>query len=95
VTSKEAPLRVVLAYSDFPGPALVNNLNLMATSPTGRRYVGNRSAGNTLVLDTSNNAECLHIKQPALGKWKLQVLGSNVPQGPQDFALVWLGAVAP
>ncbi|WP_206678984.1 hypothetical protein, partial [Salmonella enterica] len=41
VLSKQTPLRVVLAYTDFPGPALVNNLNLTARSPTGRRYVGN------------------------------------------------------
>ena len=94
VLSKRAPLRVVLAYTDFPGPALVNNLNLMARSPTGRRYVGNQSAGNTLLLDTSNNVECLHIKLPAVGKWKFEVVGSNVPQGPQDFAVVWTGHVA-
>jgi hypothetical protein len=51
--------------------------------------------GPLAMLDTSNNVECLHIKRPALGKWKLQVVRSNVPQGPQEFALAWLGAAAP
>ena len=31
VASSTSPLRVVLAYSDFPGPSLVNNLNLVVT----------------------------------------------------------------
>jgi serine protease AprX len=88
VLSKQAPLRVVLVYTDFPGPALMNNLNLIATSPTRCRYLGNASAGNTLLLDTRNNMECLHIKRPALGKWKIAVVDSNIPLGPQDFALV-------
>src|SRR5581483_10416586 len=35
VLSSAVPLRVTLAYSDFPGPTLINNLNLIVTAPNG------------------------------------------------------------
>ena len=35
VKTAGAPLRIVLAYSDFPGANLVNNLNLVVTAPDG------------------------------------------------------------
>ncbi|MFV0277416.1 MAG: S8 family serine peptidase, partial [Parahaliea sp.] len=38
VASRQVPLRVVMAYSDFPGPYLVNNLNLLLTAPDGTRH---------------------------------------------------------
>jgi subtilisin-like proprotein convertase family protein len=91
VASRYTPLRVVMAYTDSPGPNLVNNLNLMAISPDGTRFTGNATAGGGLALDTTNNVEALHIANPTPGAWTLQVIGSNVPMGPQDFALVVLG----
>lgn len=57
------PLRVVLAYSDYPGPALVNNLNLILISPTGKRFVGNQTHAASLALDARNNVEyTLHAR---------------------------------
>jgi len=35
VASAGSQLRVVLAYSDYPGSNLINNLNLIVTSPSG------------------------------------------------------------
>jgi serine protease AprX len=93
VTSGKSPLRVVLAYTDYPGARLVNNLNLVVTSPTGRRYVGNQSNANALTLDAANNAEAVRIPVPATGAWSVEVLASNVPHGPQDFALVSTGRI--
>lgn len=89
--SGSAPLRVVLAYSDYPGASLVNNLNLLVTAPDGRRYAGNQAAGGSLTLDVRNNVELVHINAPAVGRWKIEVIGSNIPQGPQDYALVYMG----
>ncbi|HVE82462.1 MAG TPA: S8 family serine peptidase, partial [Myxococcales bacterium] len=90
--SGNVPLRVVLAYSDAPGPQLVNNLNLILVSPKGQRVTGNQpSTGGTLALDTQNNVEVAHVPQPAAGQWTVQVLASNVPQGPQPFAVVVMG----
>lgn len=91
VRSDGAPFRVVLAYSDYPGPALVNNLNLLVTSPDGKTFVGNRPAGGVPAPDSKNNVEVVHVARPAAGTWKIEVVGSNVPQGPQEYAIVIMG----
>lgn len=91
IASSAAPLRIVLAYSDYPGPRLVNNLNLIVTAPDGRRLVGNQAAGGGLSMDARNNVEVVAVSAPAPGTWQVEVVASSVPQGPQDFALVWLG----
>jgi len=88
VKSNQAPLSVVLAYSDYPGAALVNNLNLTVTDPNGKRYVGNETAPGATTLDVTNNVEVVHVSRPAAGIWTVEVVGSNVPQGPQPFACV-------
>lgn len=107
ITSSATPLRMTLAYSDYPGAALVNNLNLMAKSPDGKHYLGNQEIGNqeignqtignppiagALTLDVTNNIEVIQVDDPAPGKWVIDIVASNVPQGPQDFALVYLAA---
>ena len=91
VKSNAAPLRIVLAYTDFPGPSLVNNLNLIVAAPDGRKFVGNQRKGGPPALDGGNNAEVVHVDKPAPGIWRVDVIGSNVPNGPQDFALVSIG----
>jgi len=86
-----APLRVVLAYTDVPGPTLVNDLNLLVHEPGGRIHAGNGTGGRGLVLDARNNVEVVHVARPARGRWRIQVLGANVPGGVQDFALALAG----
>lgn len=90
VKSEKVPLHITLAYTDYPGPALVNNLNLIVIAPDGKRYVGNQTAGAILAMDTKNNVEVVHIEKPGAGKWKIEIIGSNIPNGPQDFALVYV-----
>ena len=92
--SGSAPLRVVLAYSDFPGPALVNNLNLMVTAPDGTRFVGNQAQSGSVTLDSANNVELVDVPSAATGEWRIDVVGANVPEGPQEFALVIIGRTA-
>jgi len=41
-----------------------------------------------LNLDVTNNVEVIQVSNPVPGEWTLQVVASNIPQGPQDFALV-------
>jgi hypothetical protein len=91
--SGAARFRVVLAYSDYPGPALVNNLNLIVYAPDGTRYVGNQTNPSSVTLDSANNVEMVEIVTARSGKWRIEVVGANVPHGPQDFALVTVGRV--
>ena len=86
-----AALRVALAYADHPGATLVNNLNLVVTAPDGTRRVGNQAEGAPLVFDTANNVEVVQIARAAAGAWTVEIVGSNVPQGPQRYALAVLG----
>ncbi len=82
-------VRIALCYSDFPGESLVNDLNLIVTDPSGKKYVGNQpaSAGGSLALDATNNVEVVQIPNVKKGKWTVDVVASNVSSGPQDFAL--------
>ena len=93
VTVKTAgsPLRIVLAYSDYPGANLVNNLNLIVTSPDGTQRLGNQRQGGPLTFDTANNVEVVQVASAAAGTWTIDVIGSNVPHGPQRYSLVALG----
>jgi serine protease AprX len=84
-------LRIVLAYSDFPGATLVNNLNLLVTDPQGVVRVGNSTEGAPQSFDTVNNVEVVSVAAPASGAWTIDVIGANVPEGPQRFALAVLG----
>jgi subtilisin family serine protease len=94
VASGASLLRVTLCYSDYPGPSLVNNLNLILTAADGRKWTSSSGRAGVLALDNRNNVEVVAVEAPASGKWRIDVVGSNVPQGPQDFAVVILGAAS-
>lgn len=97
-------LKVQLVWTDYPGTlgaptALVNDLNLEVITPTGMVYRGNvfstpfgssesRPGG---LYDAKNPIEGVRLGSPATGVWKVKVLGSNIPAGPQPFALVVSG----
>ncbi|TBA52714.1 S8 family serine peptidase [Rhizobium ruizarguesonis] len=90
ITNSDHVLRVVLAYSDYPGPNLVNNLNLILRGPDGTVFTGNDVG--TQSFDKLNNVELVSITSAIAGSWKIQVVGSNVPRGPQPFALAIIAA---
>jgi serine protease AprX len=83
-------LRIAMCYSDYPGESLINNLGLIVTDPDGKRYVGNQksSSRSNLTLDISNNVEVVDVPKVKAGAWIIDVVASDVPKGPQDFALV-------
>jgi len=89
VTRAGKTLRVVLAYTDFPGKRLVNNLNLIVIDPAGKQYIGNQhtAAAMNLSMDSRNNVELVQVAKAKKGKWTVNVVASNVAKGPQDFAL--------
>ncbi|HMO57484.1 MAG TPA: S8 family serine peptidase, partial [Roseiflexaceae bacterium] len=91
------PFKVSLAWSDYPSTTsasvnLVNNLDLVVTAPNGTIYRGNVFAGGWSQTggsaDTRNNVENVYIQSPVAGSWTVRVNATNVPQGPQPFALV-------
>lgn len=102
VAATAGRFRAFLAWSDFPGleganPALVNNLDLEVIDPNSVSYKGNVrgtcSSGQTTTgasFDLLNNLEGVVRLQPAVGEWRIRIVGTNVPMGPQKFALVVL-----
>jgi hypothetical protein len=93
-----APLRVVLAWTDTAAAplaqiALVNDLNLLLTSPDGNHYRGNQfyqnqSATNPPGWDERNVEEVCQVGHPLTGRWTARVLGRNVYSPRQDYSLV-------
>ncbi len=97
IASEGQPFKVTLVWSDYPSTEaasinLVNNLDLVVTSPGGTIYRGNvfsggwSQAGGT--ADTRNNVENVYVQTPETGIWTVEITGVNVPNGPQMFALV-------
>lgn len=96
------PLEVTLVWTDPPAiPAasitLINDLNLTVTDGT-TVYKGNVYTNGFSVpggsYDARNNAECVNIQTPVLGAYTITVDGFNVPDGPQNFALVVTGGMS-
>lgn len=84
-------LRVCLAYTDLPGRALQNNLNLMVEEPSGNKLLGNADVPMALrIPDPDNNVEIVRVAQPD-GRYLIQVNATNLLSGPQDFALIVSG----
>lgn len=93
-------LKITLAWDDPPGqalviPSLVNDLDLVVTSPGGvqagvwRLDPLNPSA--PAVRDGSpdriNNVEQVELSNPQPGLWTVQVVGHSIVQGPQPYSL--------
>jgi hypothetical protein len=91
VTEGEQPLRTLLVWSDYAGApdagiALVNDLDLEVTTPSGEVFRGNGGG------DRRNNVEGVSWPSAEPGVYRFSVKGYNVPQSPQPFALTTLGA---
>ena len=99
VADTSAPLAITLAWTDYPGapgnyPNLVNDLDLVVTAPSGAIYYGNGAPGQAGGKpDRVNNVERVVIPAPEAGRYTIRVRGTNVPRGPQDFALVYSGGI--
>jgi hypothetical protein len=84
VTSSNAPFEISLVWTDPQGSAgsnapLVNNLDLIVTSPNGVVFRGNRFTGGFstpnpgATADTVNNVECVFLPNPIVGNWTVEV----------------------
>lgn len=88
--SGQAPLRIVLVWSDYPGRvgkenALVNDLDLKVITPDGRELWGNSVIGG----DRKNNVEVITLNKPSAGEYTVEVKGTRISQGPQRFSLIY------
>ncbi len=83
VTRSGEPLKIVLAWSDYPGSTfsgtqLRNDLNLQVTSPDGTvTYLGNDFANGRSTTggakDDKNNVEVVLIDSASTGVWNVKV----------------------
>ncbi len=102
-TGSGGGLRITLAWTDYPGElsvakALVNDLDLEVIAPDGSHHVGNAGlyvSGSCLrgnKWDNCNNVEGVILSNAPNGTYTVIVRGSNVPHGPQTFALAAVGS---
>lgn len=96
-TRDDAPLKITLAYYDYPASAattsraLVNNLDLTA-SHAGSTYSANGGASTGAVVNTRNTLEQITIARPTVGQpVTVRVTGTSVVRGPQPYALAVTG----
>jgi hypothetical protein len=113
VGEKETELRATLAYTDPLGTTaalktLVNDLDLIAIAPDGKRYAGNHGLleGNVSreggEPDRVNNVDNVFVSDPQPGVWRVVVAAHRIAweqhkgtaAWDQDFGLVVAG-VAP
>jgi subtilisin family serine protease len=87
-------LSICLVWTDAPGRALQNNLNLLVELPGGVKVPGNQNLPLALgPVDQENNVELVRVDAPAAGNYLIQIFASNLLTADQDFALVVTGAL--
>ena len=102
VTDTAAPAQVSLAWDDYRShlqrhPALINNLNLELVAPSGtlwRPWIldpANPANPATRGVNNRDNQEQVTVPTPEKGTWLVRVIGTTVPQGPQDYSLACEG----
>jgi serine protease AprX len=86
-------LRLCLVWTDVPGRALQNNLDLfLQHTPSGKKWIGNENLPMSLTApDPENNVEIIRIENALAGEYLIQITASNLLQTPQDYALVVTG----
>ncbi|MEM8836297.1 MAG: S8 family serine peptidase [Planctomycetota bacterium] len=101
VSPGASEMKVTIAWDDVPAspnviPSLVNDLDLVVHSPSGVRAYpwtlgGLANPGADAVRTTENrvdNIEQVFVENPEPGAWTIEVVGFNVPEGPQPFSIV-------
>ena len=96
--------RFMVYWSDAPAApgattALVNDLDLVVTDPSNTDYLPwildttpnptNLDLPATNGADHLNNMEQVLINNPASGNYTIDISGFNVPQGPQEYFVVY------
>jgi len=97
-------LRVMIYWTDYEGSlsastALVNDLNSVLVDPLGNDFepwvldptanAASLDANAVRGIDNLNNMEQITITQPDQGQYLLSVTGFNIPQGPQNYHVIY------
>lgn len=97
-------LRIMTYWADHEGStsasqALVNDINMVVTDPSSTNYdpwVLDPSPNPTSLnapairaVDNLNNMEQVSIVNPAAGTYNISIDGFSIPQGPQEYYLVY------
>lgn len=97
-------VRVMVYWTDYQGStsaatALVNNLNMSIDAPDGTNFspwVLNPTPVSSLLnadavrgIDDLNNVEQITIDDPEAGAYQITIDGASVPQGPQQYFVVY------
>ncbi len=96
-------LKVMICWTDREGtpfsPALVNNLNMQVSGPSGtfNPWIVDAFAPDPISpfnravrgVDNVNNVEQVTIPTPTPGTYTVTVTGAAVPFGPQEYALTY------
>lgn len=101
VTTPNQPFKAVVAWSDergsrFSNTQLVNNLNLLVTTPSGVEYKGNEfSQGKSIQggsHDALNNVEVVLVDSAEVGLWTVKVTDAGHSGGrAQPYAIAVSG----
>jgi len=87
VTPTTASLKVTLVWTDPPGEALQNDLDLIVRTADGQERHGNRGLSSS-GFDRSNNVEQVFWTSVPAGEAEIIVRAHRVTQLPQSYALV-------
>jgi subtilisin family serine protease len=93
-------IRVMVYWTDYEGtasasPALVNDINMQVVDPIATSYNPwklNPLAESSVAVrgvDNLNNMEQVTIDNPVAGNYTINVNGFSIPQGPQEYYLVY------
>jgi serine protease AprX len=87
-TSAVSPtLKVTLVWSDPPGAALQNDLDLIVRAQSGQERHGNQGTGKK--FDRVNNVEQVLWPNIPAGDAKIIIRAFRITQFPQPYAYVW------
>lgn len=86
ITDTDTQVKVTLVWTDFPGEALQNDLDLILRTADGQERHGNMPANST-ECDRYNNVEQVIWQNPPTGKLEIIVRAFRILQ-PQSYALV-------
>jgi len=87
IAASQTQLKATLVWTDAPGDALQNDLDLIVRASDGTECHGNVPFGDPS-FDRVNNVEQVVWDKPPAGKFDVIVRAFRVTQAPQTFALI-------